>query len=122
MEYLRLTSHRVAEMLVVPGGLLEIVAFLCAILVFVVWKRTRYFGTLAPLLVAVLLPWWPGRFLPGASVVWALPFALVFIGGIYADLLEPSFLGGRFRSLVVSTACVLVGASAVLSFTLLARA
>lgn len=122
LEYLRVTRHRLVELLVLPGGLLEIVAFVCAIVVFLLWKRTRYFGIVAPLLVALLLPWWPGRFLPGASAVWALPFAFVFIGGIYADLLEPSFFGGRFRSLVVTTAYVLVGASAVLSFTMLARA
>jgi hypothetical protein len=122
VEYLHLTWHRVAELLLVPGGLLEIVAFVCAVLVFLVWKRTRYFGNVAPLLVAVLLPWWPGRFLPGTSAIWALPFAFVFIGGIYADLLEPSFFRGKFRSLVVTTAFVLVGANAVLSLTLLARA
>lgn len=121
-EYLRFTTHRVTELLVLPGGLLEIVAFLCAVVVFLAWKRTRYFGNLAPLLVAIFLSWWPGRFLPGVSTVWALPFAFVFVGGIYADLLEPTFFSGRFRSLVVTTACVLVGASAVLSLTMLVRA
>ena len=121
-EYLRFTSHRVAELLVLPGGLLEIVAFLAALIVFVLWKRTRYFGNLAPLLVAIFLPWWPGRFLPGVSTVWALPFAFVFVGGIYADLLESGFFAGRYRSPVIITAYVLVGASAVLSLTMLARA
>ncbi len=122
LEYLGLTWHRVAELLAVPGGLLEIIAFICALVVFLVWTRTRYFGNFAPLLIALLLPWWPGRFLPGASAIWALPFAFVFVGGIYADLLEPGFFAGRFRPLVVTTAFVLVGASAVLSFALLAKA
>src|SRR6185312_10506356 len=122
LEYIGLTWRRVAELLAVPGGLLEIIAFICALVVFLVWTRTRYFGNFAPLLIALLLPWWPGRFHPGASAIWALPFAFVFIGGIYADLLEPGFFAGRFRPLVVTTALVLVGASAVLSFALLAKA
>src|SRR6185437_8290043 len=122
LEYIGLTWRRVAELLAVPGGLLEIIAFICALVVFLVWTRTHYFGNFAPLLIALLLPWWPGRFLPGASAIWALPFAFAFIGGIYADLLEPGFFTGRFRPLVVTTAFMLVGASAVLSLALLARA
>lgn len=118
-EYLKFTTTRLASLLAAPGGLLEIVAFVAAVLVFLFWKRTRYFGNAAPLIVALLLPCWPGRFLPGASVVWALPFAFVFVGGIYADLLERGFFEGHFRKLVTATAVVLVGASAVLSFTLL---
>ena len=44
-----------------------------------------------------------------------MPFALVFVGGIYADLLEPRFFADRFHRFVAATAFVLVGASAVLS-------
>lgn len=120
-EYLRFTGTRLSFLSTSPGGLLAIVAFIPAVMVFVLWKRTRYFGNAAPLIVALFLPWWPGRFLPGASVIWALPFAFTFVGGIYADLLERGFFQGQFRRLVTATAVVLVGASAVLSFTLLAH-
>jgi len=121
VEYLKFTGTRFTSLFAAPGGLLEIVAFVSAVLVFILWNRTRYFGNAASLIVAMLLPWWPGRFIPGASVIWALPFAFAFIGGIYADLLERGFFQGQFRRLVTATAVVLVGASAVLSFTLLAH-
>jgi hypothetical protein len=114
-EYLRFTSHRISTLLLVPGGLIVAVAFLACVVVFLAWRRTRYFGNTAPLIVALLLPWWPGRFLPGASALWALPFAFVFIGGIYSDLLESRFFAGRFRRLVAATAFVIAGASAVFS-------
>ena len=120
-EYLKFTGTRFTSLFAAPGGLLSILAFVAAVLVFVLWKRTRYFGNAAPLIVALFLPWWPGRFLPGASVIWALPFAFTFVGGIYSDLLERGFFQGQFRRLVTATAVVLVGASAVLSFTLLAH-
>ena len=114
-DYFSVTTHRLMAFLAIPGALVEAVAFLAALLVFVLWKRTRYFGNTAPLIAAVALPWWPGKFAPGSSILWVLPFAFVFVGGIYADLLELAFCGGRFRKLVIVSACVLVGASAVLS-------
>jgi hypothetical protein len=114
-DYFVPTSHHLTSFLAIPGGLLEAVAFLAALLVFLTWKRTRYFGNAAPLISALVLPWWIGAFAPGSSIIWALPFAFVFVGGIYADLLEQSFFAGRFRRLVVPTAFVLVGASAVFS-------
>lgn len=114
-EFLRLTAHRMAMFLILPGGLLETCALLSALVVFVLWRHTRYFGNWSPLLLAIVLPWWPGQFVPGASTMWALPFALTFIGGIFADLLEPKFFRGRFRTRVTVAAFVLVGASAALS-------
>lgn len=114
-EYLRVTTHRLSALLLVPGGLIAMVAFVACVLVFLAWPRTRYFGNAGPLIVALMLPWWPGEYLPGASAVWALPFAFVFIGGIYADLLESRFFAGRFRRLVTATAFVVAGASAVFS-------
>ncbi|HEU5233880.1 MAG TPA: hypothetical protein VFU50_13535 [Terriglobales bacterium] len=113
-EYLALTSRRMRQFLSLPGGLLEVLAFLSAVFVLCLWSRSRYFGNLAALLVAIVVPWWPGQF-SSASALRAVPFALVFVGGIYADLLEPRFFAGRFHRLVAATAFVLVGASAVLS-------
>lgn len=113
-EYLTLTWRRIRQFLSLPGGLIEVLAFLSAVFVLCLWRRTRYFGNVAPLLVAIAIPWWPGQFL-SASALRAVPFALVFVGGIYADLLEPRFFAGRFHRFVAATAFVLVGASAVLS-------
>jgi len=121
-EYFRVTSLRLMSLIAVPGGLLEILAFVSCLFVFAFWKRSRYFGNSSALIPALLLPWWPGRFFPSASIIWTLPYALVFIGGIYADLLEPYFFGGDFRRHVAATAVVLIGASAVFSLMLVAGA
>lgn len=121
-EYLRFTAHRVKSFFAVPGGVLEVVVFAACIAVFCSWRRTRYFGLAAPLIVALLLPWWPGQYLPGSSLLWSLPFGLVFTGGIYADLLEQRFFAGRFRKLVATTALVVVAAGAVLSLAVVTGA
>lgn len=122
VEYLKLTTYRMTSFMALPGALLEIVVFLACLLVFLLWKRARYFGNAAPLIAALLLPWWPGQFLPGASAFWALPFVFVFGGGVYADLLETNFFAGRFRTLAVISALVMIGASAVFSLMVAASA
>ena len=119
---LKMAPHFRHILLSIPGGLLEIIAFLSCLLVFIAWRRTHYFGNFAPLVVTVLLLWWPTDSFAGSATVWVLPFAFVFVGGIYADLLEPQFLRGRFRKHVVAAAIVLIGASTVLSFVLMAGA
>ncbi len=75
------------------------------------WKRTRYFGNTAPLLIAALLaisalgaPDSPGQ---GFHLV-MLVFLFVFVSGVFADLLETQ------RSLLVTAGlCGLLGASAI---------
>ena len=94
--------------------MLDIVAFAACLIVFLIWKRARYFGNTAPLLAGAALLFWPVRVPATETFVWTLPFIFVFIGGIYADLLEPAFFGGKFRKLVATTALFLVGASLVL--------
>lgn len=120
-EYLTLTGRRLMLFLNLPGGLLEIVAFVSAVVVFCLWRRTRYFGNAAPLIAAVLLPWWPGQF-AAASALRAVPFALMFVGGIYADLLESRFFRGRFYRLVAASAFILVASSAILSLMVVTSA
>lgn len=63
-----------------------------ALVLYLLTKRSRYFGNTAPLLcVLVLLPFvTTGVF--GESRLWALPFLLTFLGGVFADVLE-----GRHR-------------------------
>ncbi|MGH9496204.1 MAG: glycosyltransferase family 39 protein [Candidatus Sulfotelmatobacter sp.] len=77
-------------------------AFPAALVAYIAWRRTRYFGNSAPLLVAVLFivlgiahPHVAGA----GFLLAAMPFLLIFVSGIAADLLETSY-----RPLV--TACV----------------
>ena len=67
-----------------------------ALATYAVWKRPRYFGTTAPLIafvyliaLGIVLPHEGGY----ALFVAALPFAFVFVAGVFADLLETSGAG-----------------------------
>ncbi len=65
-----------------------------AIVVYAVWRRTRYFGNTAPLLVAVLfiLLGMAHPHLAGSGfLLAAVPFLFVFVSGVLADLLETSY-------------------------------
>jgi hypothetical protein len=75
-----------------------------AVLLFVAVKRSRYFGNFVPLLIAALLlpvittgviaqPW-----------LWAQPFLLTFIGGVFADALETK----QRRIFLVATVAIVV--------------
>jgi hypothetical protein len=82
-----------------------------ALVAYLGWKRARYFGNTAPLLIALLLlilalgaPNFPGQGFHLAALV----FLFVFVSGVFADLLEtPQSL------LVTAGLCGLLGASAV---------
>ena len=82
-----------------------------ALIAYFGWKRTRYFGNTAPLLIALLLlilalaaPSFPGEgfYLP------AIVFLFVFVAGVFADLLET-----RQSLLVTASLGGLLGASAI---------
>src|SRR5208282_839953 len=87
------------------------IALPVALIAYLGWKRTRYFGNAAPLLIGVLLlvmalaaPNFPGQ---GFHLT-MLVFLFVFVGGVFADLLEtPQNL------LVVAGLCGLLSASAI---------
>ncbi|MDR3771793.1 MAG: hypothetical protein P4L26_00505 [Terracidiphilus sp.] len=51
-------------------------------------RRSRYFGNTAPLLCAVVLFLLVLTGTQGAPWLWALPFLLTFIGGVFADAYE----------------------------------
>jgi hypothetical protein len=73
---------------VVPGAQWRLMQLLFAIalITYIAWKRTRYFGNTAPLISCFVLHL-VGH--DGAqAAIWALPFVFTFIGGIFADLLE----------------------------------
>ena len=72
----------------VPGALL---ALLPALAAWCAWKRTRFFGNTAPLIVMLVL-FALGMCFPesGARTLLfaALPFLLMFVAGVFADLVE----------------------------------
>ena len=75
-----------------PGlGLLILMAV--TVITFVVWKRTRFFGTAAPLLVSLLLFSLGVRmhFAGFLFLFVALPFLMLFMAGVSADLLQGRF-------------------------------
>jgi len=91
-----------------------------ALLTYIAWPRTRYFGNTAPLLVAVVClvfglaaPHYQGL---GFQLV-AMPFLFVFVAGISADLLE-----SKKRTLMLASISGLLLAYAILSLTELTRA
>jgi len=90
-----------------------------ALIAYIGWKRTRYFGNTAPLLIALLMlilalgaPNFPGQ---GFHLT-MLVFLFVFVSGVFADLLE------THQSLLVTAGvCGLLSASAILNLWQLAR-
>lgn len=72
-----------------------------ALAAYAVWPRTRYFGTTAPLLAALLCVFLSLAMPHTGGLVFlfvALPFVYVFIAGVFTDLLETrystAFAGG----------------------------
>jgi hypothetical protein len=90
-----------------------------ALITYLGWRRTRYFGNSAPLLMAALLfvlslgaPNFPGQGLHLTMIV----FLFVFVSGVFADLLET-----RQSLLVTAGLCGLLCASAIWNLWQLAR-
>jgi hypothetical protein len=73
-----------------------LVMLLAALAVYAAWPRARFFGSTAPLLVFVLLLAL-GLVLPHLGgfnfFLIALPFACVFVAGVFTDLLETRYSG-----------------------------
>jgi hypothetical protein len=85
---------------------------------YVVWRRTRYFGNTAPLLVGVLFLFlgMAHPHIAGAGfLLAAIPFLFIFVSGVLSDLLETSY-----RPIVL--ACTLAMLITYVARTLLALA
>jgi hypothetical protein len=54
-------------------------------------RRARYFGNTAPLIVAAILLVLITTGVPSQPRLWALPFLLSFVGGVFADILETPY-------------------------------
>ena len=101
-------SHTFAE--VFRGAPPLMLLLPAALLTYACWKRARYFGNTAPLLIALLLlvmaaatPLFPGQ---GAHLA-ALSFLFVFVSGVTADLLET-----KYRMFVMAAISGLLAAAA----------
>lgn len=64
------------------------VAVAAAFLLYLGVRRSRYFGNTAPLLCALALLPLVMTGTSGSPTLWALPFLLTFIGGVFADAYE----------------------------------
>ena len=61
------------------------VAAIAALLLYLGLRKTLYFGNTTPLLVTILLFVLVTTGVPGSPWLWAIPFLLTFIGGVFAD-------------------------------------
>jgi hypothetical protein len=59
-----------------------------ALVLYLGLRRSRYFGNTAPLLCAAILMVLVLTGVPGTPWLWALPFLLTFVGGVFADACE----------------------------------
>jgi hypothetical protein len=64
------------------------VATAAALALFLGMRRSRYFGNSVPLICASILVALTMTGAPGSPWLWALPFLLTFIGGVFADAYE----------------------------------
>ena len=113
--WLRYTPQAAQQVLLAdPRNLFErfnpavLVLLALSLVTYLFWKRTRYFGNTAPLLVWAALMYL-ALVSPMALIasVWALPIVFVFIAGIWADLLETRYklwFGGVLLLLLVENA------------------
>jgi hypothetical protein len=67
-------------------------------------RKSRYFGNTAPLLCALVLMVLVMTGVPGSPWLWALPFLLTFVGGVYADACE----GPRGRLALAAAGAIVV--------------
>jgi Dolichyl-phosphate-mannose-protein mannosyltransferase len=89
------------------------IALVAALVLYVTTRRSRYFGNTTPLIIALcFLPMITTGVL-GQPWLWALPFLMTFVGGVFADALETRY-GRIFRWAVVA----LVTLQAVLTMAL----
>lgn len=88
------TPYELIGLFLVRNGPGPLLLLFVTLVVFLVWKRTRYFGTAAPLIVGaeLLLCAVAMQHYAGASFLFiALPFLVLFSAGVAADMLESRY-------------------------------
>jgi uncharacterized membrane protein YfhO len=93
-----------------------IVATAAAALLYLGVSRSRYFGNTAPLICFVVLVLLVTKGVPASPWLWALPFLLTFIGGVFADAFE-----SNQRKLFIAAAASLVILQIVICIMSLSR-
>jgi Dolichyl-phosphate-mannose-protein mannosyltransferase len=88
-----------------PANAAFTMALIGSLLLYAVSRRSRYFGNTAPLLVGIPLLLLVATGERSEPWLWALPFLITFVGGVFADALET-----RWRKpFLWATAVVLLG-------------
>jgi hypothetical protein len=64
------------------------IALGAALLLYIATRRSRYFGNTTPLLIALCLVPLVTSEIFGQPWLWALPFLMTFVGGVFADAVE----------------------------------
>ena len=96
-----------------------LVAFVCAIVAWCASRRSRFFGNTAPLLVFLLLAAMAVLFPQngaGAILFASLPFLMLFVAGVFADLIE-----GRLQAPAHVVIFAIIAAQAAYSIVSLMR-
>jgi hypothetical protein len=89
------------------------VAAAASVLLYLGLPRSRYFGNTTPLFCALILFGLVMTGVPGTPWLWALPFLLTFIGGVFADAYESP--RGKFAIAAAAAIVILQGIFCVLS-------
>ena len=90
-EFSGRTVYSLLGLFFLQNGLGAAILLLVSLGTFAFWKRTRYFGTAAPLITAILLIAVGLTMQHFAGLIFlfiALPFLMLFMAGVSADLLE----------------------------------
>jgi hypothetical protein len=87
-----------------------VLATAAALALYVVIRRSRYFGNTTPLIVTVLLFLLVTTGVQSQPWLWAIPFLITFISGVFADVLE-----SRHRRIFLFATGSLLFAQAALS-------
>ncbi len=67
------------------------IAAIAAAGLYLIFRRSRYFGNTTPLIVSLILLALITTGVHSQTWLWALPFLLTFVGGLFADVLETRY-------------------------------
>jgi len=89
----------------IPANAAFTIGLIGALVLYATSRRTRYFGNTTPLLVGIPLMLLVTTGLPSEPWLWALPFLITFVGGVFADALETR----QRKAFLLASGVMLVG-------------
>lgn len=92
-----------------PANAAFTIALAGCLILYAAARRSRYFGNTTPLIVGTTLMFILTTGVPSEPWLWALPFLIIFVGGIFADALET-----RWHRVFVVCTWIVVAAQAAL--------